>query len=73
MNKYIFTFGVGSAMKHKFQPIIAANEEEARKLMVSVYGDKWSSCYTEEYFEMCRQEGSFKNVVALPTIKQEVA
>jgi len=68
MNTYIFTFGLGTKLKGMYQPIEATNEQKAREIMFSIYDENWASCYTEDYFNKCREDGLFKNLKALPTI-----
>ncbi len=70
MNTYIFTFGIGTHMKSMYQPIKANSEQEARIIMCSIYNDNWASCYTEDYFNKCREDGLFKNLEPMPTISE---
>lgn len=49
MKNYYFTFGVGqSILKHYYVKIEAENEDIARDIMFSNFGNKWCWCYNEE-------------------------
>lgn len=73
MNTYIFTFGLGSQLKERYQPIIADDYEQARKVMESVYGTNWSFGYTEEEFEQSKQKGFFLNLIPLEKLYSKEA
>ncbi len=51
MHEYIFTFGFGQKLKNSlpadscYTAIKAKDELEARRIMVSEYGNKWAFCY----------------------------
>lgn len=47
MQKFIFTFGLGTPLKKRCQPIIANNMEDARAKMFEIYGSNWAFGYTE--------------------------
>lgn len=65
MNNYYFTFGVGHYLGHKFQPIVAANVEDAREKMIEAHGTDWSSCYSESDFKDCLGDGIFTDLTPL--------
>jgi hypothetical protein len=53
MEKFIFTFGIGTPLGKRYQPILANNYEEARSKMFAIYGSNWAGQYTEdEWFEI---------------------
>jgi len=46
---FYFTFGVGSFLKNKYVLIIADTEDQARNVMFSLFGNKWSMVYSDNY------------------------
>ena len=50
METYAFTFGVGHRNHDRFVKIEAANEIDARLLMIEEYGREWSSVYLWDDF-----------------------
>lgn len=57
MNKYIFTFGSGQEFEGFYQPIYSETFTEARKLMYKIYGNNWSSQYSEREWKEAEKEG----------------
>ena len=50
LQRFYFTFGLGTPMKSFVQPIEAVDEEAARTRMWDIYGPKWAFCYPEEEY-----------------------
>lgn len=48
MKKYIFTFGIGTPNKRRYQVIYAKDYEAARNLMLQTWGKEWCWQYSEE-------------------------
>lgn len=51
MNPYFFTFGTGHEYRGYFVEIVAPREEQARAVMESMHGKRWSFCYGAEAFK----------------------
>lgn len=52
------TFGVDHPFNHYIQPIEAPDEEKARALMFSVYGERWCTTYPESKLADLRRYSS---------------
>ena len=51
MEKFIFTFGVGTPLGNRCQPIIASSYGQAREKMFEIYGSKWCGQYDEAHWK----------------------
>lgn len=69
MKSYYATFGMDHDQQGYIQPIAAANENEARKLMFSKYGPKFAFIYKEEQFQQELEDGFHTEKEHFPVIK----
>src|SRR5690625_1355350 len=60
---HYFTFGVGHTFAGHVQPILAANAEQAQKVMFHTYGDKWAFHYTENEWQNSKINGFAKEIL----------
>ena len=68
MNLYICTFGIGSELSDKFQPIVAKDKRQAELTMMLNHGRHWANCYTESEFDYSKEQGIFLDLKPLKTI-----
>lgn len=86
MQRYYFTFGSkhvlprtelfkghelqGWSLGNHYVKIEAKDQSEARQVMFGIFGDKWSSCYTEETFQQMIKYNLKELVVIKPINSQ---
>lgn len=68
MKQFVGTFGLGTDLANRYQPINAPGLVEAQEEMQMAHGTGYAFIYTQAEFNQSKSEGYFKNLRPLQTL-----